>query len=422
MELVGTLSRPIASQPQPLFGRARIYSQRDQNGPLSVAAVITGSSSPIVTSLEKGNTSSIKSSTSAISAKAALLQSESGAIAGRPSSPIQEHASSFNVPGVDEGLIWTEGGSEQLGALLEGGSVYRERFVIRCYEVGVHKTASIETIANLLQEVGTNHAHSVGYSKDGLATTPGMKRHSLIWATTRIHIEMYKYPTWGDVVEIDTWCQLESNILTRRDWIIRLSNSGEVIGRGTSSWVMMNSNTRRLARIPPDVWEEIISHCPEPSLFALPPDAVDKLPKLKEPADHSKSSLCARRSDLDMNQHVNNVTYIAWMLESLPQDLVDSSELAQISIEYRRECSQNDMVETLASQTAPAAKAEAIKQCTTTDGVLLSKDSAESKGVCLLTLVERERPEELQHYSHVLRLQDSKKEINKGHTIWRKRS
>ncbi|CAI7758704.1 unnamed protein product [Closterium sp. NIES-53] len=319
------------------------------------------------------------------------------------------------------GLIWTEGGSEQLGALLEGGSVYRERFVIRCYEVGVHKTASIETIANLLQEVGTNHAHSVGFSKDGLATTPGMLRHNLIWATTRIHIEMYKYPTWGDVVEIDTWCQLESNILTRRDWIIRLSKSGDVIGRGTSSWVMMNSNTRRLARIPSDVWEEIIVHCPNPSLYALPPDAVDKLPKLTEPADHSKSSLCARRSDLDMNQHVNNVTYIAWMLESLPQDLVDSSELAQISIEYRRECSQNDMVETLASHTVPAAKPEAIKQCTTTDGVLLSKESEEAKGVCLLTLVERESPEELQHFSHILRLQDSKKEINKGHTVWRKR-
>ncbi|CAI5468488.1 unnamed protein product [Closterium sp. Yama58-4] len=323
--------------------------------------------------------------------------------------------------GESTGLIWTEGGSEQLGALLEGGSVYRERFVIRCYEVGVHKTASIETIANLLQEVGTNHAHSVGFSKDGLATTPGMLRHNLIWATTRIHIEMYKYPTWGDVVEIDTWCQLESNILTRRDWIIRLSNSGDVIGRGTSSWVMMNSKTRRLARIPSDVWEEIIVHCPNPSLYALPPDAVDKLPKLKEPADHSKSSLCARRSDLDMNQHVNNVTYIAWMLESLPQDLVDSSELAQISIEYRRECSQNDMVETLASHTVPAAKPEAIKQCTTTDGVLLSKESEEAKGVCLLTLVERESPEELQHFSHILRLQDSKKEINKGHTVWRKR-
>ncbi|CAI5496669.1 unnamed protein product [Closterium sp. Naga37s-1] len=59
---------------------------------------------------------------------------------------------------------------------------------------------------------------------------------------------------------------LESNILTRRDWIIRLSKSGDVIGRGTSSWVMMNSNTRRLARIPSDVWEEIIVHCPNPSL------------------------------------------------------------------------------------------------------------------------------------------------------------
>jgi fatty acyl-ACP thioesterase A len=28
---------------------------------------------------------------------------------------------------------------------------YKERFVVRCYEVGINKTATVETIANLLQ-------------------------------------------------------------------------------------------------------------------------------------------------------------------------------------------------------------------------------------------------------------------------------
>ena len=31
------------------------------------------------------------------------------------------------------------------------GKAYKERFVIRSYEVGMHKSASIESIANLLQ-------------------------------------------------------------------------------------------------------------------------------------------------------------------------------------------------------------------------------------------------------------------------------
>jgi fatty acyl-ACP thioesterase A len=39
----------------------------------------------------------------------------------------------------------------RLGSLTEDGLSYKERFVVRCYEVGINKTATVETIANLLQ-------------------------------------------------------------------------------------------------------------------------------------------------------------------------------------------------------------------------------------------------------------------------------
>jgi fatty acyl-ACP thioesterase A len=38
-----------------------------------------------------------------------------------------------------------------LGSLLEDGLSYKESFIVRCYEVGINKTATVETIANLLQ-------------------------------------------------------------------------------------------------------------------------------------------------------------------------------------------------------------------------------------------------------------------------------
>lgn len=39
----------------------------------------------------------------------------------------------------------------RLGSLLPDGLSYKECFIIRCYEVGINKTATVETIANLLQ-------------------------------------------------------------------------------------------------------------------------------------------------------------------------------------------------------------------------------------------------------------------------------
>lgn len=41
----------------------------------------------------------------------------------------------------------------RLGALVEDGLSYKEKFIVRCYEVGINKTATVETIANLLQVI-----------------------------------------------------------------------------------------------------------------------------------------------------------------------------------------------------------------------------------------------------------------------------
>lgn len=37
------------------------------------------------------------------------------------------------------------------GSLAEDGKSYKECFIVRSYEVGMNKTATVETIANLLQ-------------------------------------------------------------------------------------------------------------------------------------------------------------------------------------------------------------------------------------------------------------------------------
>nr|GEW94471.1 oleoyl-acyl carrier protein thioesterase, chloroplastic-like [Tanacetum cinerariifolium] len=91
-----------------------------------------------------------------------------------------------------------------------------------------------EQLAELLtKEVGGNHAQGVGFSTDGFATTTTMRKLHLIWVTARMHIEVYRYPAWSDVIEIETWVQGDGKIGTRRDWILKDYANGEVIGRAT---------------------------------------------------------------------------------------------------------------------------------------------------------------------------------------------
>ncbi|KAK2662762.1 hypothetical protein Ddye_001336 [Dipteronia dyeriana] len=346
------------------------------------------------------------------------------------------------------GSIRVESGSGSLadrlrmGSLTDEGFSYTERFIVRCYEVGINKTATVETIANLLQEVGCNHAQSVGFSTDGFATTTTMRKLHLIWVTARMHIEIYKYPAWSDVVEIETWCQSEGRIGTRRDWILKDYATGQVIGRATSKWVMMNQDTRRLQKVSDEVRDEYLVFCPRElrifplevlkgccledkilriffenglrnsSIFscgrlAFPEEnnsSLRKISKLEDPAQHSRLGLMPRRADFDMNQHVNNVAYIGWVLESMPQDIIDTHELQTITLDYRRECQQDDIVDSLTSWEI-IDDTKAVPKLQGTNG------SPAGIG---------EKKEEPQ-FLHLLRLSGNGSEINRGRTEWRKK-
>ncbi|KAL0807010.1 hypothetical protein Bca101_099502 [Brassica carinata] len=166
-------------------------------------------------------------------------------------------------------------------------------------------------------EVGCNQFQSVVFLTDGFATTPTMRKLNLIWVTSRMHIEIYRYPA------------CEGRIATRRDWILKDIANGEFTGRATrfpshhcllSPLVMMNQDTRRLQKVSDDVRDEHLMFCPKEPRLAYPEEentrSLKNIPKLEDLAKYSIIGLKPRRADLGMNHHVNNVTYIGWLLET----------------------------------------------------------------------------------------------------------
>ncbi|CAJ2637472.1 unnamed protein product [Trifolium pratense] len=232
-----------------------------------------------------------------------------------------------------------------IGKIVQDGLVFRQNFSIRSYEIGADKTASIDTLMNHLQETALNHVKTAGLLGDGFGSTPEMCKKNLIWVVTRMQVVVDRYPTWGDVVQVDTWVSATGKNGMRRDWLLRDSKTGEILTRASSVWVMMNKLTRKLSKIPEEVRGEI-----EPYFVNSDP-VVDednrKLTKLDDTAEYIRTGLTPRWSDLDVNQHVNNVKYIGWILESAPQPILESHELHSMTLEYRRECGRNSVLESL---------------------------------------------------------------------------
>nr|VDD61014.1 unnamed protein product [Brassica oleracea] len=273
----------------------------------------------------------------------------------------------------------------------------------------------VQTIANLFQEVGYNQFQSVGFSTDGFATTPTMRKLNLIW-TSRMHIEIYRYLAWGDVVGIKTWCQSEGRIGTRRDGFLRtlitVKSLAVLLGFLLiivcflhCKWVMMNQDTRRLQKVSDDVRDEYLMFCPKEPRLAFPEEennkSLKKILKLEDPAKYSIIGLKPRRIDLDMNHHVNNVTYIGWLLEVsviisnnhmtfIPREIVDKHVFQVITMDYRQECQQDDVVDSITTS----------KNGSATSGTQSHNDS---------------------QFLHLLRLSGDGQEINRGTTLRRKK-
>ncbi|XP_010249881.1 PREDICTED: palmitoyl-acyl carrier protein thioesterase, chloroplastic [Nelumbo nucifera] len=233
-----------------------------------------------------------------------------------------------------------------LGRIVQDGLVFRQNFSIRSYEIGADRTASIETVMNHLQETALNHVRSAGLLGGGFGSTPEMSRRNLIWVVTKMQVVVERYPIWGDVVQVDTWVGASGKNGMRRDWLLRDSSTGETLTRATSVWVMMNKQTRKLSKIPEEVRGEI-----EPFYIDSAPILEEdsrKLPKLDDnTADYVRSGLTPRWNDLDVNQHVNNVKYIGWILESAPVSILENHVLSGLTLEYRRECGRDSVLQSL---------------------------------------------------------------------------
>ncbi|KAF3612270.1 putative E3 ubiquitin-protein ligase RHA2A-like [Capsicum annuum] len=325
--------------------------------------------------------------------------------------------------------------SYRQGIIVEG--VYRQTVVIRSYEVGPDKVATIESILNLLQETALNHVWMSGLLSDGFGATHGMMKNNLIWVVSRMQVQIDHYPIWrsriqaletasgrnarGEVMEIDTWVGASGKNGMRRDWQIRSQATGLVFARATSTWVMMNQQTRRLSKMPEEVRAEI-------SPWFISKQAIEeenpiKIEKLDDTAKYVLSNLKPKRSDLDMNHHVNNVKYVRWMLETIPEQFLESHQLSSIVLEYRRECGSADIVQSLCEPDEDGLFDEVAvddqhkRRITVLHGFSLASGLLEAN-----RLVEAFNQSPFS-YTHLVKIKEEIKneEIVRGRTTWKRK-
>jgi acyl-ACP thioesterase len=185
---------------------------------------------------------------------------------------------------------------------------------------------------DMMQEAANNNATSLGFGYDELIET------NTAWVLSRIHLRFNRYPQWRDKVNLRTWHKGTAKLFYLRDFILSDSN-GETLAVATSSWLIIDLNTRRLVRN-----SDLASNpekCTKEDAIAEPAEKV-VLPVDVEPELIRKHPVTW--SEIDPNGHVNNVKYVVWAMDAVKLEDIKERPLKELLINYDAEVMPGDVV------------------------------------------------------------------------------
>lgn len=157
----------------------------------------------------------------------------------------------------------------------------------------------------------------------------------LLWVVVREKYDYYKKPNYDENIIVSTWPHEKGKISFLRDYQIK-SVTGELLAKGTSEWVIINLETRRIERASKiDYDGDIIPdmNYPEPC-GKLYYDKIDGAQLYTHKVTNS---------DLDHNGHMNNSKYGEIVFNCL--DLSKKEVIKSLEIQFDNECKLNDIID-----------------------------------------------------------------------------
>lgn len=210
---------------------------------------------------------------------------------------------------------------------------YCNEQIVKYLDVDKNKKLGNRAIVNYLQDTAVYHADSLG---DGVNSVD--KTHT-VWLLLNWKIRVFDRPRCEDKIKINTWARKMEKCYSLRDFEIFSGNNKVAIA--TSRWVLVNAKTGKIERVSEELKEKynLIDQC----VFE---DGM--IEKLKEPENMELIyEDTIGRTRIDTNNHLNNLYYLDYAIESLPEDVYENSTFNNIEIMYKKEIKYKEKIKCL---------------------------------------------------------------------------
>ena len=206
---------------------------------------------------------------------------------------------------------------------------FSKDYTITCYEADANQLMRPTAMLDLMQEAANVNASTLGFGYDE------MMNSNIAWVLSRTHVKFINTPKWREEVNLKTWHTGVSKLFYLRDFILS-DKEGNPMILATTSWLIIDMNTRRLVRN-----NDLALNNTTIDAIATPADKV-VLPVDIEPELVRKHPITW--SEIDTNGHVNNVKYAVWAIDAVKNEDIKERPLKELLINYDAEVMPGDVV------------------------------------------------------------------------------
>lgn len=234
--------------------------------------------------------------------------------------------------------------------------VFEKQYEVGFNEVDVDGMIGPVNLLNWFQNTASSQSYSLGIPVTDLIS------RGLTWVVYRYKVLIVKRPRWRDPVRVRTWRRPQEEDLSAPREFEVLAADGSVLAQATALFKLVDISSKKA--VSPN---EAVPNYPvlDKRLFPFDSSITEKfdMPDIGRKFD-------VRRGDLDMNRHVNNVNYVAWAMETVPDHVWDNFWASGFEVLFRKPAFFPDSLLVRTSETGHDPKPEFIHEIQRGESVL----------------------------------------------------
>lgn len=214
------------------------------------------------------------------------------------------------------------------------GKKYEEKHLVTYYEGDQTGTMTISMMINVMILISDNQSQALGVGPEVVDQT------GLGWVITQYTMNITRLPQVGEEVLVGTQAVNNNDYFCQRDFWIK-DQTGKVIVKTTSIFVLMDRTTRRMHKLLPELIEPYESDKVK---------RIIRLPKLSDvEGTENSQDYAVRYFDIDTNHHVNNAKYFEWVFNTVDEEVLNNYFPTMVNIRYHVEIQPHQMVHSAVS-------------------------------------------------------------------------